>query len=109
MSKSQSSKVKLDFMWGSFLLLIEYATPTHLFLPSEILSYSFSIFMLVAYFSLGILLLTVGIQVFYTLNAFAAKAVKLHIYSNCVQSEEATSKNIFPPKSWFTKNTSHSY
>lgn len=64
MSKLQSRKVKLDFMWGSFLLLIEYATPTHLYLAPEILSYSFSIFMLVAYFSLGILLLIVGIQFF---------------------------------------------
>lgn len=26
------------------------------------------------------------------MNAFPAKAVKLHTYSNCVQSEETTSK-----------------
>lgn len=44
MSKLQSSKVKLDFMWGSFLLLIEHATPTHLYLPPEILLHPFSIF-----------------------------------------------------------------
>lgn len=67
MSKIQSSKVKLDFMWGSFQL-IEHETPTRLYLPPEILlaSLLYFLFMLVAYFSLGILLLTVGIQFFTT-------------------------------------------
>lgn len=45
MSKLQSSKIKLDFygrIFSSVNIIEEYATPTHLFLPPEILSCYFS-------------------------------------------------------------------